>query len=376
MDAKIVQLTPQLKAQAVDLASRVFGGSNTLNAAYLNWKYVENPYFDKPCLHVAIDDDRVVGMRGVYGSKWRFGSREPKTMPCAGDLAVDKEYRGRWIAQRLVMAGKTQMSELGYEYVLSTSAGPATRFMQLQAGCRLATKYLYFHAGDSQSGAQAPGKPNSRSSKLTGLARRVARRIRKTLDVVPFRKFDKWATTVAAPFRVTANPDRSTIADLASRFGNDERYQHVRDETYYNWRLRDPRYRFRCIFFEPGGIPEGFFILQQNISCGPLMIADWATSNIAAWESLLNVVSGCSTGKLHIASTRFAPDYADLLMKYGFQQQIQGERALHCEPGILVDSISGLPVDDWTVDGQDLLDAHRWDMRMIYADAFEYTTKR
>jgi hypothetical protein len=199
---------------------------------------------------------------------------------------------------------------------------------------------------------------------------RIRNRLRKSLNSDPLRKFDKWAATVAKPYEVSASPDYSILGNLASRFRNESAFHHVRDEEFYRWRLQDPRHRFRCISYKSGHSVEGFFIIQQKIAGGPLMISDWATPTTEVWESLLQAICTCGTYEIQIASTKFSPENLNKIQEIGFLHRAPRGGVRDDGPGILIDSVSDADSITWILNGQDLLSSSKWDMHMIYSDAF------
>jgi len=74
-----------------------------LNAAYLQWKYEQNPYEDRPLIYLSLHSGEVVGMLGMYGSRWEAGgSAEKATHLCGGDLVVAPGHRGRSLFPRMM----------------------------------------------------------------------------------------------------------------------------------------------------------------------------------------------------------------------------------------------------------------------------------
>ena len=73
MSYEIVKYTPEFKGQVVELQKHLWGADVALNAAYLEWKYEQNPYEDTPLIHLALCGGEVVGMIGRFGGRWQIG---------------------------------------------------------------------------------------------------------------------------------------------------------------------------------------------------------------------------------------------------------------------------------------------------------------
>jgi GNAT superfamily N-acetyltransferase len=359
--------------QIVDLRSRAFGRPRALTAAYLEWKYEQNPYLDDPILHLALADGRVVGMRGTYGSQWQFGSAGSWVIPAAGDFAVDRDHRGRWVAQQLAAFAQEDLTARGYDYIFSTSANLTSRLLRIRSGWRQAAAYQTFRRGDfPQSITPRRQGTRRRPILLTRVVRRVRNKLRNwnTHVPVPFERFDEWAAHVDCPFVATAIPRLSQMCELVSRCSDPSRIRHVRDERFYEWRLRDPRCHYRFIFYEQIAGPGGFFILQQYARGPVVTIVDWATSTPEVWTKLLHAAVGSNIERLQIASTTFSQAQEQSLLLSGFELLVELDTRTHPAPGILIDALSNPDKKNWTLGGQRLLDPDRWDMRMIYSDQF------
>jgi hypothetical protein len=72
---EIVRYRPAHKPQVAKLQTHLWSSDSNLAARYLEWKYEENPYAKEPVIYLAFQGGELVGMRGLYPSRWEFGSR-------------------------------------------------------------------------------------------------------------------------------------------------------------------------------------------------------------------------------------------------------------------------------------------------------------
>ena len=89
---RVVPYSPALKPQVIELQKHLWSTYASVNAAILEWKYENNPYLDDVLLYVALCDDRVVGMRGMFGGTWETGALGEQY---PGLAAVDLHVRRR-----------------------------------------------------------------------------------------------------------------------------------------------------------------------------------------------------------------------------------------------------------------------------------------
>ena len=77
----------------MDLGKHLWGSDSSRNAAYLDWKYRNNPNLRRelPLIFMALHGDRLVGMRGVHAVRLEADGTQELTVPCFGDTVIDPE---------------------------------------------------------------------------------------------------------------------------------------------------------------------------------------------------------------------------------------------------------------------------------------------
>ena len=82
------------RAQVLDLQRHHWGSSLALNDAYFRWKYEQNPYAPEIRIHLAFQGERLVGMRGFFGTQWEAGVRGAAApIWCPDDLVIAPDRR-------------------------------------------------------------------------------------------------------------------------------------------------------------------------------------------------------------------------------------------------------------------------------------------
>ena len=160
------------------------------------------------------------------------------------------------------------------------------------------------------------------------------------------------------------------MGELVFRCGEKSRICHVRDETFYRWRFKNPACDYRFIFREGSGSLEGFLVLQSPIGGGWTTIIDWETSTPAIWTELVVAAIKSSAKRLRITSTALTNGQMQSLQSLGFEPLVEPDGTDNPAPGMLLHISSDHNADDSDVGGLRVLDANSWDIRMIASDAF------
>jgi len=367
---EIVWYESAFREQVAGLQRHLWGDDVTINAAYLDWKYHQNPYLDEPLICLALHAGQVVGMRGMFGARWEIGTpAQQVVVPCADDFVIAPEHRNQGLAARIMSATVDGVAVKGYRYAFSLSAGPVTTMASLASGWR-------------GVGSMGPAQ----RKKVDGLLARAATRLR-TLPLLsrfaeplarleyrlkpPFGHLDHEARRASGSrgegLRLEPAPRVDAMADLVRRLGHDGRIRHVRDERYLAWRYQNPQYEYRFLF--QGADPlEGYLVLRadrQDPGRG-VNVVDWEATTPALLEGLLRAaVDWGDFSQLTIWTGALPTDALPAVSRAGFVPVGTGSRSHH--PILVCDLRRPTPVPDMMLGGRRLLEPASWDMRMVYS---------
>ena len=388
---EIVKYTPEFKGQVVELQKHLWSADPEINSAHLEWKYERNPYLREPRIYLVLCDDRVVGMRGIYGAKWEIGSPSQRFLcPCSGDLVIAPDHRRQGLVYKLLDAIVDDPANSAHEYIFSLSASPATYVASVKTGWR-SVGPLQTH----ERARKVPTVPNSSldsrirrtslSRLYSGARRRLARLMSRSRGSSgsPFDLFDRAASlSVSCPeIAVGADPDPKSMADLVLRLGGADRVRHVRDRDYFEWRFKNPLCRYRFLYWKAPAL-EGYLVLQawrNPRRARTVHIVDWEATTPAVAKELLK--TGLVLGNFEsvkVWSGALSKKMLQLLDEEGFKPLEASDRGQQrLDSNIHRGSILILPVrkellkvSEWTLGGHRLLDAANWDLRMLYSDDF------
>jgi hypothetical protein len=369
---EIIRYRPEFKREVVELQRFLWSPEVAVNTAYFEWKYERNPYLSEPLIYLALCGRRVVGMRGLYGSKWQVGHpSETFFAPCADDLVVHPEHRDRGLVTGIMKATYASLADMGQQWVFSLSASPVTLVSSLAGGWRRVAAMQPVERGSPRR--PFVGRLRALAGRST-LLRRVARRARKMSTAVvghPFVPLERNAARPGEASRrvsVAAEPRPGAMADLVEGLDWDGRIRHLRDRQYFAWRFRNPLFRYCFLFWEDARL-EGYLILRAPVYwLAPVAIVDWeATSQQVLGELLHAAIAWGRFSKLTAWTATLPDERRALLRDLEFlDEKRRGVARYH--PCVLVRPVPEEPIaTDWTLGGRALLDPANWDMRMLYS---------
>jgi hypothetical protein len=359
---EIVPYAPRFDAQIAELQTHLWCRDPARNAAYFHWKYGENPYFPEPLIRLATWRGRVVGMRGMIGTLWQVdGADSAHLFPHGDDLVIAPEHRNRRLVSEIMRSLLAEASRRGFPFALSLSAGAVTFVASLAAGWR--------SAGSFQPVRLKAPPPRRLARRVPGVAR-LERwlRVRPARD--PFARLDREGSRTG-PVSLSADPRPDAMAALVARLPWDGRIRHVRDATYFAWRLRNPFREYRFIF-AGGEELEGYLVLHHSradrADAERVWIADWEATNETVRERLLATALAWGRFSFVRAWAAAAPESAAHQLRARGFAPLPGEGIKWRSEGLLVRALGERdPPRPWRVGNRDLLDIADWDVRMLYS---------
>jgi GNAT superfamily N-acetyltransferase len=381
MAIEIVEYDPTLKPGILEVERYLWGPDLAVNAANFEWKYERNPYLNTQFVRVALADGVVVGMRGIWGSRWEAGDPPASfVVPCAGDLVVAPEHRRRGLSVELIQAPISDLRSAGYRYVFNLSPSPATQIGSLRSGWRRAGVLETARRGHSR-------RPLTQRLRARLRRGRLARKVADRIDLIQQApKRSPGSSFEALDRRPTSSADRvvceraarpEAMAELVERIGHDGRLRHVRDLAYFAWRFDSPMHAYRFLFYEDGRL-DGYLVLESGgrPSRPGINIVDWeATTPEVRAELLQAAVSWGRFRELATWSVTLPGETLRLLEEAGFAfgrapasigsaYRTGGRRT-----PLLVRAL-GEDDAEWSIGGRGLLGLEGWDLRMLYSDNF------
>lgn len=395
MTYEIVKYRSDLKGEVLKHLSVMWGPNHSVYEAQFAWKYERNPFQREPLLYLVLSGGRVVGMRGMCGTKWEAGAQGCHfDIPCVGDLSIDPHHTNRGLISKIVRFALEDLRQRGAEYVFNTSPGPVTFLNSLAMGWRtIGPLQLVSRKFTKESRTEKlrkmleqcpPALHLARSVKKLPLVQSYARTVMPApaLNSAAPLKAEALFAHLDRNFRLAKNRSKKRVfldsssrpeamADLVRRIGSDGKIRHVKDREYFGWRFLDPRSVFRFLYW---GRPklEGYLVLEAT---GPfsqdrrIAISDWEATSVRVLDDLMETAIRLGEfEEMHTWRAAVPNATRKLLDRAGFRPRNQASGKPEYTPTVLVRPTGGRrDPAEWRLGGNRVLDAARWGVRPIYS---------
>jgi hypothetical protein len=322
-------------------------------------------------IYLAFVGDKLVGMRGAFGTRWEIGNpAEFFTLPYPDDLVIDPAYRGQGLHRVIMTSALHDLAGRGYRYVVNLSASRITAQASMNMQWRDAGRVKSSH------------RRTLRKTATDFLANRAQRlpllwRLAGAISTLSGRSGDHLFDRLDARFpaqdrgRHTGSlfaqrtPLTREMSQLVARLPRDGRIRHVRDEPFFAWRYGNPLSNYRFLYAGRERL-RGYIALQQRpgVNADRANIVDWEAENDLTRAELLSAaVEYGKFPELCIWQLGASPAAMQMVDRHGFKLL-----RLPTEKSILVRSVRDDELNTpWMLGGCRLDDADQWDLRMIYS---------
>ena len=372
----MISYRPELRTQVVRVQKDLWGENLELNAAYLEWKHLRNPYLSEPLIYLAMYGDHVVGMRSFVGSKWQFGfSRQSAVLLLESDAVVAPEHRNQGLVSLIMEKALKDLAEKGYSYTLSMGTRPVVLGSNMKLGWRtIGSLDPLGRTGaqpESLSGTYAaPGKfalIKTVYRELSAGERRSQPSQFELLDGVRDRCNGKLDDHIS----MGKNLRIVDVVRLKNKIDCDHRIRHVQDEVYYEWRLQNPRSTYRFLFWDDSEL-EGYLILQSMTfnQDGTVNLVDWCAISDEILGELLEAAIPLMSGQmLALWGGTLTRKERRIFEAANFKPQPQ--EVMHYPWLAATRPVRDeMLADEWLLGEMPMLDMTNWDFRMLHSRAF------
>jgi hypothetical protein len=363
--------------QIIRLRMRVFGGSERITRAYLNWKYIANPYLPDPLIYVARDRGEIVGMRGWFGTSWSVpGLNSLQVLPCAAETAITPDHRDQGIFADLTDFSMDALMNKGFGYAINMSATPANYLTSIiTMGWKSVDRYEFVSKSTDSGSAMRSGHQSAGESAGSGTLLRQLPALRDPKSAFaqvqafgrkvfgPYSKtvLDKKLSTVPM-ICVSSEPDVTAMARIAEQFDDKTRICHSRDAAYIKWRYSNPLSSYRFVW-PRSDKPKAFLVLQEK-DARSFRLVDWAGDEDSITGLVANLVAQTPTVAISTWVNALSEPEKRRLHSLGFQNDPDEGRT-----GLLIRSLL-LEKENWLLGRFRLLDKASWNLRMIFSDRY------
>ncbi len=216
------------------LYSISFGKATSANA--FKWKYFDNPSGKPLCLG-AKDKENLIGAFTLVPEDFYVFGDKSKVYKC-NDLMVHPEYRGQGLGSKLVRSVSEHLKQSGSLFIYTFCA-----------------KYV------------SPFFFNNKWQKLYDVEYFFKHKAHLKAKFV-FKKFEKL-------FNNRTLRRIKSISELCKNYEfkiDNTKIHIIKDEKYFNWRLKDPRFKYDIIGYYKRNSLEGYIIYNSGINNNKFII--------------------------------------------------------------------------------------------------------
>jgi GNAT superfamily N-acetyltransferase len=340
-----------------ELLPHLTGRDPEWNRGYLTWKYLDNPFVDRPLGIVARAGDRVVGFRGYHATPWCVPGAGTRTLVLSpGDTTVHPEHRRRGLSVRM---GARAMDELhpDHRIFLNMTAGASSvpgyvrmgfvrlhdksRLLRLHP-LRLARSFVPLGGGGADGDAAVP----------RGVRPGEFGNVEVSLEPRP-----------EAMARVAMEPSPTT-----------PKLTPLQEAGFFRWYFRAPGARHVFYYLREEGRVTGYVVVRLEPPGRLATILDNSRHSVAPVVELLRfLVRSKPAGVLWIYSFTPSRDLRSAMGTLGFRDDGLIERlrrrANRVWP-LLVRPVHPTPrEEDWFVGDLDIRRISSWEIPEIRSDA-------
>lgn len=319
MDLRIIEFEDRHLDDLCRLQTLHWNGDISVNRRYFQWKYRAGPASTASRLYLAVSDDRVVGMRGYYPSRWILEpGGEPKVVLTAADLVVHPDFRQMGVSRALLDWSHRDIPRYLSPFLMNLSASKVNRVELLASGWRSLGRFSVWN----------------RIPRLAGPLRRVGVTVGRGFD-----RLDAAKRPVGSALET--KPRSAPMASLAARAPRAQ-IQLKRDEAFFLWRFENPMSEYRFLFLGEGEL-NAYLVVQcwRDHDHEWVNLIDYACVDPSHLAPLVSTVVGaCGMHCLRVwepGTEALRQVFAEL----GFRPEKHIEGVRDPRPSLLVQAIGG-----------------------------------
>jgi hypothetical protein len=338
--------------QVVRLQRHLWGEDLDANRAYFKWKYVQNPYTERPLGVVAEHRGKVVGFRGFTATLWHIpGSDRKLRVLGSGDSVVHPDHRLKGL---FVIMGDFAASEYEstHDVFLNTTASKNSAPGYFKTGfAPLLTKtYLMRY--------------NTIHLSIHYIMDRFKKAI--TENKLEHTEYDRF---VVSPYPLTEAMNSAVSIEKCDPV----KLTLLKNPNFFEWKYNNKRDDYHYYYYKESDAIRGYMVIRAFGRLRRGVIYDYAVAEERILEHLLRfIVKSKRYYVLMILEGSLGDGLKRLFRRMKFtsnslfgkiEKQVKGEWPIFIRP------IKARPrEEDWFVRGLDIRRIEHWDIKEVCSD--------
>ncbi len=372
MNYEIIRYEDKYNDQICELEKELWSSDLNVNKSYLRWKYFHNPYSAPSIVYIVLHEGKVIGVRGMYATKWRLGNDSDTFIAlCGGDTVIHPGYRGKGVYIELTNFIRDDLYTLGCSYIFNFSANPGTLITSLAIGWKSIGRIKTISIESYKRMVIRKLFSERMINKLIKTSR-VAEPLKRLINVFDYSKLPKYHKNITTNIKIDNRPKPDEMAALVGKLDKGNKLILLRDKKFFKWRYSNPLSKYFFLYWYDNEL-KGYLVAQTSLYRIDYMekfniIELEGVDPVIKFELLKSVISLLGSRSITIWSCMLDENCQRFLAQKGFIEA-GSTGAAEYTPTVLVTMTKGLN-DKIEYHGTNLLDINNWDLKMIYSDAF------
>jgi GNAT superfamily N-acetyltransferase len=347
---------PDDKEEFLSLFETVMGKKRTTD--WFDWKYEKNPYVDHVPMIVALNEGTVIGARPLFALPLVInGEQDIALQP--GDAMVHPEYRRQGLFSRMMeqMVEKYSESCPFYFSFPNSLSEPA----HIKHGSQIVSKRSSYYRIENPSSIAETRTDRDMIQLISRIGTPIAKKYYRFRDAIT-------GEGELSTIRTESDPP---VADLAALYRTSvpDKIHAFRDEQFYQWRLKNPDWKYTTYIAGGDAGLEAAIITGTSVDSDSIItkLTDVVPVETAPDSVLVGLISQIladhSETDLFVAPSQGIPD--SVLKKFGFHPDTTPPLSfLASQTTHVVRTLT----TSWTHNGMNITNPDNWLLTFIEED--------
>lgn len=321
---------------------------------YFIYKYEQNPYRVEPIGLVVLHDQKVIGFRAFFPTKWQLGANTENCilMLSPTDTVIHSAHRRQGLFAALLKAPFNRFEQSQYKAYINLSVNMAAKNVLLKFGWELLSATTF-----------------ARSYSYTGL-----------LNYYLINKFGYTSNKFKKEhgrfddIEATDFPRAKEMAEFLNKNNNfsTKLFLH-KDENYLAYRYRNPHQKYHFFYYWEKSELKGFLCIRSIGKNRNAHVVDYAQKSDDILEKIIDfIIRKKYFDVISIWGFGLPENIHNVLSKMNFKTDTliirKKNKSKHMQFVMVRPMKENITDPDWFLNGKDIRNVNNWDLKEICAD--------